>query len=414
MSVFNKSGRVLAPDSKYTGEEPDWHGWERWPIDKFYTTRQRALGFYNYYLDSATFKPIVLAWMKSSGYCKEDISAIKDAPPWYLPTTVGKLIRMMNQGMPSIHPDAQSYFESSPMYNPDTPKTVETSIAMVRREIKVALDTLRHEKNKMISTADGSQSGQVVPQKKVITPIDRIRARVETDIIPHLDQLIDQWADVKKPVATISLATMLRDQKIPAQGCASISKWVNRHLLEFKGALEKEDQQLVEAYSYLTKANLRKIVGVLESMSNDLVMHTKMKNSMRKPRIKKPKAADKQVARLKYQPNSAEYNIESVSPSRLPGAQRCYLFNTKTRQLFVYIASGSAGFEIKGTSLKGFDLSLSFCATLRKPTEILNGVLAATPKKLDKILDGVKYTPKPTNGRINEYMILLRIVENRI
>jgi hypothetical protein len=90
------------------------------------------------------------------------------------------------------------------------------------------------------------------------------------------------------------------------------------------------------------------------------------------------------------------------------------LFNTKTRQLFVYIASGSAGFEIKGTSLKGFDLSLSFCATLRKPTEILNGVLAATPKKLDKILDGVKYTPKPTNGRINEYMILLRIVENRI
>jgi hypothetical protein len=206
---------------------------------------------------------------------------------------------------------------------------------------------------------------------------------------------------------------MLRDQKIPAQGLGEILKWVDRHLEEYCAAYEKTDLQIVEGYSHLSKPSLRKMVSILNTFKTDTQTHGKIKSALRKPRAKKPKASDKQVQRLKYQSNSAEYAIESVAPSRIPYAQRLYTFNTKTRQLGVYYASGNNGFEVKGTSVKGFDDSLSFYATLRKPQDILTGVLSATPKKLDKIFDGVKIIKKKANGRINEHTIILKVLEHR-
>jgi hypothetical protein len=405
-NLFNKSGKVHAPDAKYTGEEPDWHNWEKWPIEKFYQVQGRALRFYNYYLDSGSFKPIVLAWMKKNGYSKEDQALIKEASPWYLPTTVGKLIRMMDMGMPSIHPQAEEYFEGLQRYDEEVPLTPKDAIDIVNADIRKALKSIAVDTKHVVAANPQSE-------KKKITPLDRIRERVQKDILVYLDELIDHWADTSKTVASLNLGNMLRDQKIPAQGLPDIMKWIDRNLEEFRGAYEKTDPQLVEGYSYMSKPHLRKIVSVLDTLKADAQAHGKIKSAARKPRSKKPKAADKQVQRLKYQSHSAEYAIDSVAPTRIPYSQRLYIFNTKTRQLGVYYASGNAGFEVKGASLKGFDAELSFHATLRKPKDILTGVLSATPKKLDKIFDGVKITKKKANGRLNEHTIILKVLEHR-
>ena len=405
-NLFNRSGKVHSPDFKYTGEEPDWHNWEKWTIEKFYQVQSKALRFYNYYLDGATFKPIVLAWMKKNGYTKDEISLIKEAPPWYLPTTVGKLIRMMDMGMPSIHPGAEEHFEGLQRYDEDVPLKPKDSIDVVNKYIRKALLAITTDAQCTIVTAPQSE-------KKKITPLDRIRERVQKDILIYLDELLDRWCDTSKGVATLNLGNMLRDHKIPTQGLGDIIKWIDHNLEEYRGAYEKTDPQLVEGYSHLSKPNLRKIVSILETLKADAESHGKMKNAMRKPRAKKPKAADRQIQRLKYQSNSSEYALESIAPSRIPYAQRLYIFNTKTRQIGVYYASGNNGFEVKGTSLKGFDDTLSFHATLRKPKDILTGVLSSTPKKLDKIFDGVKITKKKANGRLNEHTIILKVLEHR-
>lgn len=405
-NIFNKSGKVHCPDFKYTGEEPDWHNWEKWSVEQFYKVQGKALRFYNYYLDSASFKPIVLAWMKKNGYTKEECALIKEASPWYLPTTVGKLIRMMDMGMPSLHPNAAEYFDTLQRYDEDVPLRPKDSIETVNADIRKALTTI---------AVDAQCAAAINPQgkKKKISPLDRIKEKVQKDILIYLDELVDRWCDTSKGVATLNLGNMLRDQKVPAQGLGDIMKWIDARLEEYRGAYDKTDPQLVEGYSYLSKPNLRKIVTILESLKSDVQAHGKIKNSTRKPRAKKPKSSDKQVQRLKYQANSAEYALESVAPTRIPYAQRLYIFNTKTRQLGVYYASGNNGFEVKGTSLKGFDAALSFHATLRKPKDILTGVLAATPKKLDKIFDGVKITKKKANGRLNEHTIILKVLEHR-
>lgn len=406
-NLFNRAGKVFAPDSKYTGEEPDWFNWEKWPIEKFYQIQSRALRFYNYYLDSGSFKPIVLAWMKKNGYTKEEQALIKEASPWYLPTTVGKLIRMMDMGMPSIHPQAEEYFQGLQRYDEEVPLAPKDCIDVVNTEIRKALKTIAMDSKHAVAV------NPQVAEKKKVTPLDRIRERVQKDILVYLDELIDRWADTSKGVATMNLGNMLRDQKIPSQGLPDILKWIDHNLEEFKGAYDKTDPQLVEGYSYMPKPHLRKIVGVLETLKSDVLAHGKIKTASRKPRAKKPKAADKQVQRLKYQSHSAEYALDSIAPTRIPYAQRLYIFNTKTRQLGVYYASGNAGFEVKGASLKGFDTDLSFHATLRKPKDILTGVLSATPKKIDKIFDGVKITKKKANGRFNEHTIILKVLEHR-
>lgn len=410
MNIFNKSGKVHAPDAKYTGEEPDWHGWEKWPIEKFYRTRQRALGFYTYYLDAASMKPIVLAWMKKENYPKEDIAAIREAPPWYVSGTVGKLIRMLDRGMPSIHPLAHEHFATLERYDEHIPIVPKDDKEVVKSELKRSLETISIERGGATNTA----SGTVIAKKKVtVSPLDRIREKVEKEIVVYLDELIDRWCDTSKGIATINLGNMLRDHKIPTQGCSPVIAWVDRQLDEYKGALEKTDDQLAEGYSYLRKPHLKKIVTILEGMKSDIETHAKIKKANRKPRAKKPKASDKQVARLKYQEHSAEYSVDSISPSRVPYAQRLYTFNTKTRQLGVYYASGNSGFEVKGTSLKGYDLESSFHATLRKPQDMLSGILAATPKKIDKIFDGIKLSRKKANGRFNEHTIILKVLEHR-
>ena len=405
MSNAFKAGRVIAPDAKWTGDEPEWNGWENWSVERFYRTRSRALGFYNYYLDSAAMKPMVLDWMKANGYTKDEVSAIKEAHANILPSTVGKLVRCMMRGMPSIHPKAAEYFATLPFH--DEPPTPKDDAESVRRELNAALSVLRI--NNSMVLGDDIKVKTLTP-----SPLDRIRERVHKEIVSQLEACIDEWTNTRSGNATLNISALLRDSKIPAQGCKTILDWLEKNHEEFNGALQRVDEQLVEGYSYFAKPELRKIVKTIESMINDVRNHAKIKNSTRKPRTKKVKDASKQVAKLKYQQHSADWSIDSVSPTRIPTAQRLYLFNTKTRALSVYIASGAAGFEVKGTSLKGYDTTSSFAATLRKPKETLNGILSSTPKQLDKLLSKLTVKKKPVNGRINEQTIILKIIEHKI
>ena len=69
---------------------------------------------------------------------------------------------------------------------------------------------------------------------------------------------------------------------------------------EYNEAFEKTCDQMVEGYSYLGKPGLRNRIKALDDMLNELVLYKSSKAAARKPRVKKPKSAIKQVQRLKY------------------------------------------------------------------------------------------------------------------
>jgi hypothetical protein len=77
----------------------------------------------------------------------------------------------------------------------------------------------------------------------------------------------------------------------------------------------------------------------------------------------------------------------------------------------VYNAMGPAGLNVKGSTIIGFDEKTSIVKKLRKPTEQVNKLLDGGKVVLRKFMDEIKCKPKEANGRINNEIILLRIIK---
>jgi hypothetical protein len=108
--LLDRRGNIPAIDLKYTGEEPTWEDVDNLSVDDYYRRRSRALSFYAYYCDSTTLRPFLTKWMGTNGYTKTQVKMIESAPAWSVSSTVGKLVRMLQRGMPDIHPDSSNYF----------------------------------------------------------------------------------------------------------------------------------------------------------------------------------------------------------------------------------------------------------------------------------------------------------------
>ena len=398
--LYNKRGRIIALDTKYTGDEPDWSDASEIDLAEYNKRLDRGLRFYAYYCDSKIMKPWVVDWMKSNGFTKEQVNIIKDANPSFVNGTIGKLIRMMNLGMPDKHKDS---------------KNGRNIGAWVKDEIMNSLFEINRMQQDPKYIFD-EEAKEDKPKVKPISPLKRVENKINTDIIVPLDMLLDDIINIKvdtppAKIPSMDIGRLLRSNNAAGNGIKYVVEWINKHLDEFNEAYNKTDEYVAEGYSWLRRPQLNRIIKNFEKMLDDTKVYSRSKVKTRKPRVKKPKAADKQIARLKFAPSSDEYQLTSIDPSNLPFSQRAFFFNTKNRQLSIYYASGHAGFEIKGTTLQGFDKERSIITTLRKPMEFLPLLLSATPKKVDKLLETLTTKPRKGNGRVNANMIILRTLD---
>ena len=132
---------------------------------------------------------------------------------------------------------------------------------------------------------------------------------------------------------------------------------------------------------------------------------------VRKPREKKVKSAVDQVKNLKFQKEDPSLKIVSVHPAEIIGCQQLWIYNTKYRKLIQYNSMGPAGIQVKGTTLTGWDTESSTSKTLRKPEELLTGLLRAGKVALRSYMSSIKTSESKPNGRINQECILLRVVK---
>jgi hypothetical protein len=72
---------------------------------------------------------------------------------------------------------------------------------------------------------------------------------------------------------------------------------------------------------------------------------------------------------------------------------------------------GPVGLSIKGSTLTGFDEKTSIIKKLRKPTEQLNKLMQGGKIVLRKFMDEIKCKPKEATGRINNEVVLLRVIK---
>jgi hypothetical protein len=133
------------------------------------------------------------------------------------------------------------------------------------------------------------------------------------------------------------------------------------------------------------------------------------KSAARKPRKKKPISFEKKIKNLKFKKDDIDNKLVSIDPVKIIGAEKLWIYNTKTRRLGVYVAADAAGLDVKGSAIQNYKYGESVSKTLRKPKDVLSRVLDGGKVVLRKVMGEINSKPVELNGRINKDTILLRV-----
>jgi hypothetical protein len=259
---------------------------------------------------------------------------------------------------------------------------------------------------------DDSEEAKVEVKPNVYTPSIQERVRdasmLMTEEIETAIEAFQTDPEAFDPKA-FKVLNVLKAKQAKAAHARIIREFYTRNLEELQEAASTKDEQLKEAYSHLSKVQLRKITAFYQEIVSACEMLAQEAKVNRKPKAKKAVPAEKIVAKLKYKKADEPLKLVSINPADILGAKELWIYNTKSRKLGKYIASEFADLGVKGTTITGFDEHKSVQKTLRKPADQLKEFKAAGKVALRKFLDDINAVDTKMNGRINEEIMLLKV-----
>jgi hypothetical protein len=368
---------------------PKWDGQESWTADQFASHFRRSMEFYRLENSGKDLKPKIINWMSQAGYTKDQIAQFKKTRDNRCTITMGAIAANLLKGMPSIRADFNQ--------GKNTAQWLGEQITKV-----------------MTEGAKDIQEDEETSDQKNSVPIVSIQERVREATFVMTEEIEDAIESFSaNPDAfdpkSFKVVNLLRGKQAKAAHARIIRDFYQRQHDEYIELQEGKCEQLKEAYSHLSKPQVKKIVAFYHEILSacDMLMQEAKVN--RKPRAKKSKPVEKIVEKLKYCKGNEPLKLVSISPADIVGAKELWVFNIKTRKLGKYVATEFAELGVKGTSLTGFDEAKSVQKTLRKPEEQLKEFKAAGKVALRKFLEDIKAVDIKLNGRINEDTILLKV-----
>lgn len=243
-----------------------------------------------------------------------------------------------------------------------------------------------------------------VVQSKVVAPVKTIK---RSDIlISNLDAELDAVFDSND--FSFNVYTYLQAEKLTRVDVDRLIAYYAPLAEELAQAVTGKDEQLVEAYAFLRKTDLRKRAAFMDTFVVDIKRVINNKVVERKPRKKRVKSVSDLVKRVKYQKASVELKLTSVNPEKIIGASQLWVYNTKYNQIGVLNAL-DGGFTVKGTTVENVDETSSKMKRLRKPQEQLATFMTAGKVQTRKFLDTVTSKEYAMKGRLNANTIILRV-----
>lgn len=348
------------------------------PKDNF----ERCKYYFHYEIASKDVGPLVKAWIKQE-FSKEDAKSILANPEYQFTmfSHWAATIFWMNEGL--------EFDEKNIVF---------------KNKIRAHYEKLIEPGNHILK-----QKKEVEQQKTTVirlTPQQLMARKINETIMTDIDELEDAWIEGKKE--TIDVYALFKKHDLKPMAVPQVRQRVEGWLEEYSGAYNKTDEQLVEGFSHIARTELKRRIKACEDMIADLDRIVQAGKATRKPRVKKAKAADKQIAQLKYQKEDADLKIVSVNPVTVIGATRLIVINSKYRTVTEYITSRREGFEIKGTTLQGVDFDQSRTKTMRKPDEFIP-LCHKTVRQFGKAFDALTTKESKPTGRINTDCVLLKV-----
>jgi len=238
---------------------------------------------------------------------------------------------------------------------------------------------------------------------------DRLREKV-SECSGELEAMFDEFMTAgAKMSADYKPIMVIRGMNVAPQMISVISHHWKARLEEFEQAIEGKDSQLVEAYNFLTKIQLRNCVKFCEAVINDCGAYVQIKKVERKPRKVKAVPPEKRAAKFKIQAEFAELKLKSLPAASLVDRAEAWLYDTKKRKLIHLVAdSHTQAFTVKNNSIIGFSTVETQQKTLRKPADVVKAVQAAGKPAARKLFKEIKATETAWNGRGTENLIILK------
>ena len=379
-----------AREKKGRDLSPKWDGHEAWSTDQFSKHFRESMSWYRMESSGKDLKPKVIDWMGRNGYTKEQIKAFKTTKDNRCGLTVGALAANLLKGMPPVRADFNEGRSSAVWLG----QAISQIITEGRDDI------------------DESEEVKVEVKKDVYTPSIQERVReasmLMTEEIETAIEAFQTDPDAFEPKA-FKVLNVLKAKQAKAAHTRIIKSFYERNLQELIEASTTKDEQLKEAYSHLSKVQLKKIIAFYQEVVSACDMLGQEAKVNRKPRAKKPTDKAKVVSKLKYKKTDEPLKLVSINPEDIIGAQELWIYNSKTRKLGKYVAEEFKELGVKGTTITGFSESKSIQKTVRKPEEKLKEFKAAGKVALRKFLDEINATDARMNGRLNEETVLLKV-----
>lgn len=282
------------------------------------------------------------------------------------------------------------------------PRKKKVEVAPVK---PIDISTLGCSSTESIERAKEASSAPV----KKISPLEYVRK-----ILGDVDDVIDEFFSRKKKV-TFNIVKWFDDKKVTEEHVDIIRGIYEKEREEIQSVVDGKDKDLSEAYKFLTSRQktlaLELYNSLLAGCDEFLAMKQRRKALNRKVRVKKPISVARQIKSLKFKREDENYNLVSVSPEYIVGAQELWVFNTNTKQLTQFIAADRSGLAVKGSTLQNFDEKQSVTKRLRKPEESLKTVVSGGKVALRKLMPSLSTKPSKTTGRINAHCVLLKAVK---
>jgi len=368
----------LFADEKYTGREPVWDTERAASMSQedFDHHLRKAFFYYNYFYTQKDLKKYVVNWMKDQ-YSKSDVSRFIRSNDRSVPMTVCSLIKAHTQGMP-----------------------------LREKELQYVKDRIYEALNSDIPDEPAAEQKIAAPAA-VKTIQDRLNEKT-SEHLSHFEGLYDEV--VQGNTVNPHTYDYFVANNVPQGQLGKFENYVDMQRLYLTAAMDRMDEQYVEAYKHYRAADFKRHLAFLDSMQTAIDQYRQVKKATKKARVKRAPNKEKVVSKLKYLKEEKTLKLVSINPVDIIGAQELWAYNAKTRKLYKYVADSLQGpLGIKGTSLTGFDAAKSVGKTLRKPDEKLKEFAKATKVQLRKFLDEIKSTETVGNGRINSDMILLKV-----
>jgi len=365
----------LAEESNIGRETIDWSSVKP---EEYRKNILETLRHYGYFYEKKSYVSWSTEWIKANR--PSDLKTFKASEDWRISATLAGLMKMQLMGAELEQSDIDF---------------IESSVARILQIGKMNIENAVEEVEEDIQPVKRKNPSELLKEKTL-----NIMGEIEGFIDEHLDGTLDK---------KFSLYTHLKTIDAAAQTGRDIAKFYKEMEAELIELTVNKDAELVEGYNNLSTKEQKNLLKLISGFVSDAEKFVLSKKANRKPRAKKATPATKQVAKVVYQKECADFKISSTSPAYIVGATEVYLFNTKTRVIKYLVTDNKDGFTVSGTTVKNYDEELSFKKKLRKPEETIDSINKVTKLRALKALKALKTKASPTDGRINADTVILKV-----